>query len=63
MGTIEHTVGHTQLHAQLHTNLDELVADFITCTGLAPSKVTVMELIHWSFGQTTNPTEMAQDGD
>ncbi len=58
METIEHTEKHTQLHA----GLDELVADFITCTGRRLLNVTIMELIRWSFGQTVEPTEVAQDG-
>ena len=48
---------HIQCHKELHKKLDELVADCITHTAMLPSKMTVMELMQWSHGQTKNPTE------
>jgi hypothetical protein len=46
---------HIARHKELHRMLDELVADFISCTGKMPSKSTVMELMEWSCAQTTDP--------
>ncbi len=49
---------HKKRHKELHRNLDELSADFIKHTGKLPSKVTVLELMGWSFEQTVKPTEV-----
>lgn len=49
---------HIERHKLLHKNLDELIADFITHTTKLPSTTTVMELMKWSYEQTTNPTEI-----
>jgi len=46
---------HKQRHIELHAMLDELVADFIGCTGNLPSKTTVMDLMKWTFEQTKIP--------
>jgi len=46
---------HIKVHEILHKNLDELVADFIDCTGNLPSKTTIMELMMWSGKQLTEP--------
>ena len=48
---------HIKRHKELHGKLDELIADFIRHTEKLPSKTTLMELMTWSFEQTTNPTE------
>ena len=48
---------HKERHGFLHKELDELVADFIQHGKKRPSQTTVMELMEWSFEQTTNPTE------
>lgn len=48
---------HIKIHKELHKKLDELVANFISHTSALPSKTTIMELIHWSYKQTLNPTE------
>jgi hypothetical protein len=47
---------HMLIHKRLHSSLDELSADFISCTGKLLSETTVMELMEWSNGQCTNPT-------
>jgi len=52
---------HIERHKLLHQCLDELVADFITHTGVLPSKTSVMELMTWSHEQTINPTEAPHD--
>ena len=51
---------HIERHQVLHKELDELVADFITHTKGLPSQTVVLELMHWSFGQTKNPTEIKE---
>ena len=43
---------HRQLHIQLHDYLDILVTDMMRCTGMLPSKTTVVELMDWSYEQT-----------
>ena len=48
---------HSQRHIELHRSLDELVADWIDHTKSLPSKNTVFELLQWSKGQTSSPTE------
>ncbi len=48
---------HRNRHVVLHKMLDELVADWITETGLAPSKCTVMDLVVWSNDQTIEPSD------
>ena len=49
---------HIKCHEELHKKLDSLIADFMIHTGkLLLSKVTVMELMKWSYQQTINPTE------
>lgn len=48
--------GHREHHEVLHQYLDELVADWIACTGSLPSRAAIMELMTWSFEQTKNPT-------
>jgi len=47
---------HKARHVELHQKFDELLADFIGHTGWLPSKTTLMDFMHWSHGQTTNPT-------
>lgn len=47
---------HIKIHKKLHHSLDVLVADMIDQTRKLPSSTTVMELIEWSYEQTTNPT-------
>jgi hypothetical protein len=48
---------HKQRHIDLHRSLDELIADFITHTGLLPSKTLLIDLMSWSKFQTVEPTE------
>ena len=52
---------HIKRHRELHAALDELVADWISCSEpLAtrlPSKHTVMDLMRWAYEQTNNPEE------
>ena len=48
---------HKARHIALHNALDELVADFIEHTNIAPGSVTVMDLIKWSYEQTLSPAE------
>ncbi len=51
---------HKARHVKLHQSLDELVADWITNSGVdmpLPSEHTIYELIEWSHSQTLNPTE------
>lgn len=49
---------HIKRHCKLHDAMDELTADFITQTGKRPSETTIMELLEWSYKQTTNPTSL-----
>jgi hypothetical protein len=48
---------HMQVHKRLHIALDRLVADWIAETNCFPSKMTVLELLHWSKVQTQNPSD------
>lgn len=50
---------HKRIHKRLHKALDSLVADFITETNAQclPSSTTIMTLMEWSHGQTTEPTD------
>lgn len=49
---------HKARHQLLHKELDELVADFISHNkDVYPSRTSIMELMEWSYIQTTNPTE------
>lgn len=50
-------IDHIKRHKELHQSLDELVADMITHTTIRPSKASIFELLMWSWGQITNPTE------
>lgn len=54
---------HKARHILLHQHLDELVADYVRHTPSTAatqlSKVTVMDLIAWSYGQTQAPDEPA----
>ncbi len=52
---------HIKRHKELHKNLDELIADYLSATRKNLSNSTIMDLIDWSFEQTTNPTEMYID--
>jgi len=44
--------GHRARHMLLHKCLDELIADYIDCTGELPSKTTLGDLMVWSYKQT-----------
>ena len=46
---------HRMLHGEMHKSLDALVADFINITERLPSDTTVMQLMAWSYEQTTKP--------
>lgn len=48
---------HRRRHEELHDALDELVADWTSHTGRLPSKATILELMHWSAAQTSEPVE------
>jgi hypothetical protein len=48
---------HIERHKRLHKAFDELLADFIAHTEKLPSKVSVVELLEWSYAQTQNPSE------
>jgi hypothetical protein len=48
---------HIKRHSELHRALDELLADFIGSTGFLPSQSTIMDLVEWSYRQTTEPDE------
>ena len=48
---------HKDEHIKLHRAFDELIADYITHTHRLPSVATIMDLMKWSFQQTSNPTE------
>jgi len=43
---------HRQLHVTLHDQLDILVRDMMSCTGMSVSGMTVAELLDWSSEQT-----------
>jgi hypothetical protein len=47
--------GHVETHKRLHKSLEELVADYITCTGKHLSDSTIMDLMSWSAKQTVLP--------
>jgi hypothetical protein len=47
---------HRKRHELLHKHLDELVADFLIKTNILPSKTTVLELMQWSYTQSTEPS-------
>jgi hypothetical protein len=49
---------HVRRHKLLHRHYDELLADFILHNeGKLPSKVSLVELLEWSAGQITDPSE------
>ncbi len=48
---------HIEQHKKLHDALDELLADFLNHTKNLPTKTSLMELLNWSYLQTTNPDE------
>jgi len=52
----EHRKIHVELHDHLdillHDHLDILVQDMMSCTGMLPSQITVVELMDWSYEQT-----------
>ena len=48
---------HIQRHLELHRSLDELVADFIIHNNESLSNTSILDLIYWSFKQTTNPSD------
>lgn len=50
---------HVKRHKFLHKHFDELLADFIHKTGKPPSQTSLIELVHWSHAQTTNPSTEA----
>lgn len=52
---------HKQRHIELHASLDELVADLISETDKLPFKMTVLELMKWSYEQTLKPTNKEKD--
>jgi|GEM_PF-1969315 len=47
---------HKDDHIRLHKAFDELIADYIAHTHRVPSVATIMDLMKWSFSQTSNPT-------
>ena len=48
---------HCQRHFELHHAFDELAADYmIHNPGCLLSKTSLMDLLQWSFKQTTKPT-------
>lgn len=51
----EKILEHIERHKELHKMLDELCADFIRHTNRMPSSTTIMELMEWSYKQTTEP--------
>jgi len=53
---------HKARHQLLLKELDELVADFIIHTNSLPSRTTIMELMEWSYIQTTNPACEDKEG-
>ena len=52
------TEEHQQRHIELHKSLDELIADYISCTQRTLSETSVMEFLNWSYAQTINPQEV-----
>lgn len=50
---------HAKHHSTLHRHLDELMADYLMFNpGKVPSNTTVLELMQWSYIQTTEPSEL-----
>lgn len=57
---------HIERHKNLHRSLDELLADWITNSGLErpyPTEHTISELIEWSCQQTINPVPDRYDSE
>ena len=56
---VDHTKQvHRERHKELHNSLDELYADYLAQNpGKLPSNTTVLELLHWSYQQTKEPTK------
>ncbi len=52
---------HKDRYLKLHKYLDELIGDWIMNTGKLPSQCTAMDLMEWSYKETTNPTEREKD--
>lgn len=50
---------HTDKHIKLHQKLDELIADYISCTNKTLSESSIMDLIQWSYEQTRNPQSIS----
>jgi hypothetical protein len=49
---------HKERHILLHRELDELIADFISCTKQSLNNYTIKDFLTWSYEQTKNPTEL-----
>lgn len=47
---------HISRHKELHEHLDELIADYITCTEKTLGESAIFDLIKWSHQQTLDPT-------
>jgi len=56
---------HIKRHKELHKALDELVADWIRHQeypkSVSLTKLSVMDLMLWSYQQTKNPAELQKD--
>ncbi len=48
---------HRQRHVDLHEALDELIADYIVCTGQSLTRSSILDLMNWSSSQTVLATE------
>ena len=54
---------HKKRHAFLHANLDELLADFVSQTGMPVLSRPIEDLLKWSHEQTKNPTKREEKDD
>ena len=62
MSVEEHLERHKELHKELHKALDELLADYISHhpNDVEFTKIPLIKLMNWSFGETVNPTELTE---
>ena len=54
------TYEHARRHEFLHVHLDELIADFLNHNRKASLSSSIEDLMRWSNGQCSNPTEVKE---
>jgi len=53
---------HHERHVQLHRALEELVTDYLLCTGGLPGETAVHDLLEWSRAQANGPDRAYRHG-